>query len=48
MTKWLNEQVNAFRSRSIFQSRYPILWMDALYEKVRIDGKIVSMVLLVV
>ncbi len=27
---------------------YPILWVDALYEKVRMDGRIVSMAVLVV
>ena len=48
MTKGLNEQVNAFRSRSLSQSSYPILWVDALYEKVRMDGRIVSMAVLVV
>lgn len=48
MTKGLNEQVNAFRSRSLSQSSYPILWVDALYEKVRMDGRIVSMAILVV
>src|SRR5699024_12444439 len=39
---------NAFRSRSLSQSSYPILWVDALYEKVRMDGRIVSMAILVV
>ena len=48
MTKGLNEQVNTFRSRSLSQSRYPILWVDALYEKVRMDGRIVSMAVFVV
>ena len=48
MTKGLNEQVNTFRSRSLSQSSYPILWVDALYEKVRMDGRIVSMAILVV
>ena len=48
MTKGLNEQVHAFRSRSLSQSSYPILWVDALYEKVRMDGRIVSMAILVV
>ena len=48
MTKGLNEQVNAFRSRSLSQCSYPILWVDALYEKVRMDGRIVSMAVLVV
>ena len=48
MTKGLNDQVNAFRSRSLSQRSYPILWVDALYEKVRMDGRIVSMAILVV
>ena len=43
MTKGLNDQVNAFRSRSLSKAVYPILWVDALYEKVRMDGRIVSM-----
>lgn len=47
-TKGLNDQVNAFRSRSLSQSSYPILWVDALYEKVRMDGRILSMAILVV
>ena len=48
MTKGLNEQVAAFRSRSLSKDRYPVLWVDALYEKVRLDGRIVSMAVLVV
>ena len=27
---------------------YPVLWVDALYEKVQVDGKIVSMAVLIV
>ena len=27
---------------------YPVLWVDALYEKVRVDGRIVSMAVLIV
>ena len=48
MTKGLNEQVEAFRNRSLSQRLYPVLWVDALYEKVRMDGRIVSMAVLVV
>lgn len=48
MTKGLNEQVNAFRSRSLSKDRYLVLWVDALYEKVRLDGRIASMAALVV
>lgn len=47
MTKGLNEQVDAFRSRSLPKEYYPVLWVDALYEKVRFDGRIVSMAVLV-
>ena len=38
MAKELDEQVQAFRDRSLEGSRYPVLWVDALYEKVRYDG----------
>ena len=48
ITKGLNEQVAAFRNCSFAQHRYPVLWVDALYEKVRMDGRIVSMAVLVV
>ena len=48
MTKGLNEQVDSFRNRSLSQRLYPVLWVDALYEKVRMDGKIVNMAVLVV
>jgi transposase-like protein len=46
MTKGLNEQVRDFRSRPL-TGRYPVLWTDALYEKVRVDGRVVSMAVLV-
>lgn len=48
MTKGLNEQVNEFRQRSLSNTVYPVLWVDALYEKVRLDGKIVNMAVLIV
>ena len=48
MTKGLNEQVNAFRTRSLDSHEYPILWTDALYEDVRSDGHIVSEAIIVV
>ena len=43
MTKGLNEQVNEFRNRTLSNTVYPIFGVDALYEKVRVDGRIVSM-----
>ena len=48
MTKGLNEQVNEFRNRPLSNTVYPVLWVDALYEKVRVDGRIVSMAVLIV
>ncbi len=41
MTKDLNEQVQVFRGRSL-AGHYPVIWTDALYEKVRVDGRVVS------
>ena len=48
MTKRLNEQVEEFRNRSLSGTAYPVLWVDALYEKVRVDGRIISMAVLIV
>ena len=48
MTKGLNEQVNEFRNRLLSNTVYPVLWVDALYEKVRVDGRIVSIAVLIV
>ena len=48
MTKWLNEQVEAFRNRPLSDTRYPVLWVDVLYEKVRFNGRVVSMAALIV
>lgn len=48
LTKGLNEQVEEFRNRSLAGTVYPVLWVDALYEKVRVDGRIVSMAILIV
>lgn len=46
MTKGLNEQVQDFRNRPL-PGHYPVIWTDALYEKVRVDGRVVSMAVLV-
>ena len=48
MTKGLNEQVEAFRNRPLSDTSYPVLWVDALYEKVRFNGRVVSMAILIV
>ena len=47
MTKELNEQAEAFRNRPL-EDEYPILWTDALYEKVRIDGRVAAAAVLIV
>ena len=47
MTSGLNKQVDRFRNRPLSNTVYPVLWVDALYEKVRIDGRIVSMAVLI-
>lgn len=48
MAKGLNEQVEEFRNRSLSDTMYPVLWIDALYEIVRVDGRIVSKAVLIV
>ena len=48
MTKGFNEQVNEFRHRPLSNTVYPVFWVDALYEKVRVDGRIISMAVLIV
>ena len=47
MTKELDEQIAWFRTRPL-ESEYPVIWVDALYEKIRFDGRVVSMAVLVV
>lgn len=48
MAKELDVQVETFRNRPLDDSHYPVLWVDALYEKVRYDGRVVSMAILLV
>lgn len=47
MTKELDAQVAQFRSRPL-EKEYPVIWVDALYEKIRFDGRVISMAVLVV
>ena len=47
MTKELDEQVAWFRSRPL-EREYPVIWVDALYEKIRFDGRVISMAVMVV
>jgi len=43
----LDSEVAAFRTRSLSGERYPYLWLDATYVKVREAGRVVSMAVLV-
>jgi len=47
ITRELNEQVEAFRNRPL-KKTYPVLWVDALYEKIRDNHRIVNMAIQVV
>lgn len=42
MTRGLNEQVDAFRNRSLEGEKYPVLWTDAIYEDGRMDSHVIS------
>jgi len=47
INKGLDEQIEAFRSRPL-QTLYPLVWVDALYEKVRNhEGRVVSTAIMV-
>lgn len=43
MAKELDKQIEAFRNRPLNAGRYPVLWVDSQYEKVRFDVHVVSM-----
>ena len=47
ITKELNAQVEAFRNRPL-QKEYSVLWVDALYEKIRYDHRVQNMAVAVV
>jgi putative transposase len=47
ITRGLDEQVEAFRSRTL-ETEYPVLWVDALYQKIRMEGRVVSSAVMVV
>jgi transposase-like protein len=46
INKGLNEQVDYFRTRPL-EEIYPFLWIDALYEKVRVDGRVMNIALMI-
>lgn len=47
ITKGLNEQAGSFRNRPL-EGNYPVIWVDALYEKVRLDGRVITIAIQVV
>ena len=47
INKELDEQVRYFRTRPL-EKTYPVIWVDALYEKIRYDGRVMTMAVLVV
>ena len=47
ITKELNDQVKAFRERPL-QNTYPVLWVDSLYEKIRVGHRVQNMAVAVV
>lgn len=46
ITRSLDERVQEFRTR-LLKEEYPFLWIDAIYEKVRVDGKVQSVAVMV-
>lgn len=48
MAQGLDRQVYEFRHRSLKDHRYPVSWSDALYEKVQVYGRIMSMAVIAV
>ncbi len=47
MTKELNYQVEKFRNRAL-NKEYSFIWVEALYEKIRDNGKVINVAVLVV
>lgn len=47
INKELNEHIHEFRQRPL-ESTYPVIWIDALYERIRVDRKVCNMAVHVV
>jgi transposase-like protein len=47
INKGLNSQVEEFRNRKL-EKEYPVIWVDALYEKIRSNNRVISEAVLVV
>ena len=46
INKGLESQVASFRSRSL-EEEYPFLWIDAHYDKVRVEDRVITMALMI-
>ena len=46
INKGLEDQVGRFRCRRL-EEEYPFLWIDAHYDKVRIEDRVVTMALMI-
>jgi transposase-like protein len=47
LTKGLNQEVSEWRNRPL-EASYPVIWVDALYEKIRHDGRVINSAVLVI
>lgn len=47
INKGLDEMVSDFRNREL-EEEYPVLWIDALYERVREGNRVISKAVMVV
>ena len=47
ITKGLDQEISRWRKREL-EAVYPVLWVDALYEKIRQDGRIINAAVLIV
>ncbi len=46
MTEGLDERVKEFRTRPLSEE-YPFIWIEAVYEKVRSDGRVVAVAIMI-
>jgi len=47
ITQELDDQVHAFRTRAL-DADYPVIWVDALYEQIRVNGRVQNLAVQVV
>ena len=46
INKHLNAQVEEFRTKPL-EKEYPFVWVDAVYEKIRFDGRVISQAIMI-